>query len=51
MGETVVVTGRSMLKLRHADQYLIGTFRYTHVYVSNSAAGRCSPRNLRSCLS
>jgi ketosteroid isomerase-like protein len=36
-GETIVVTGRSMVKLRHADQYLIGRFRYTHVYVRQMA--------------
>lgn len=32
-GETIVVSGRSTIKLRHVDQYLTGTFRYTHVYV------------------
>jgi len=31
--KTLVVTGCSMVKLRHADQYLIAKFRYTHVYV------------------
>lgn len=49
-GETIVVTGRSTVRLRHADQILIRKFRYTHVYVRQWVAGKSSSRKLRSRL-